>query len=115
MSNLGPFEDLLRRSMDAYMRYYGAVGQLTVDYMKDMVATWSQIRIPSPLTVSSPPPTPPPQTRREEPAATASQATPQTATRPAGAQSVAAMVLEAEAGGAALGVFLVENHLGREV
>jgi hypothetical protein len=114
MSNLGPLEDMLRRSMNAYMRYYGAVGQLTVDYMKDMVATWSQLRIPSPLTVSSTAPASPPTPPRSEAPTTASH-TARQSTTPTQSQSVGVMVLENEAGGVALGVFLVENHLGREV
>lgn len=118
MSDLGPLEDLWRRSMDAYMRYYGAVGQLTVDYMKDLMATWSQVRLPSPPAVlfqtAAPPPAP---TRREEPSI-ASQPYPQSAQQSApqsAQQSIGVMVLESDAGGGALGVFLVENHLGREV
>jgi len=113
MSNLGPLEDLLRRSMDAYMRYYGAVGQLTVDYIKDMMATWSEVRLPTPPTVSFQTTPPPVQTRNEEPS-TASQPAPQSAPQSA-KQSIGVMVLEGDAGGSALGVFLVENHLGREV
>ncbi|MCI0390636.1 MAG: hypothetical protein MOB07_17965 [Acidobacteria bacterium] len=114
MSNLGPLEDLLRRSMDAYMRYYGAVGQLTVDYMKDLMATWSQVRIPSTPAVSFQTTTPPPAPTRSEEPSIASQPAPQSAPQSA-KQSIGVMVLEGDAGGGALGVFLVENHLGREV
>lgn len=102
-------EDVLRRSMDAYLRYYGAVGKLTMDYMKDLMATWSQVRLPSTLNVSpfttapAQPPTHQAAPRATEPVAHAAP------------QSIGVMVLESEAGGGAIGVFLVENHLGQAI
>jgi hypothetical protein len=96
-----PGGDLLRRALDANLQYYAALGRLTVDYLEALGSIARNVEVPAQLanrTVTfrqAPPPAPPP------PAPTA--------------PPPAVMVLEAETGGAAIGVFLVENLLGEKV
>ncbi len=98
MANLGLLEDVWRRAMDTNLRYYGAVGRLTADYLKDLLTVLAEFR--------------PSQPAGRPPAAGVQKPDP----TPASArQQTGVMVLESEAGATALGVFLVENNLGREV
>ena len=89
----GQAEDIWRRALDANLRFYGALGQLTANYFKDLFssvlggAQTSQAARPA----AAAPEPPKPQKR------------------------TAVMVLEEAAGKTAVGVFLVENNLGREV
>jgi len=94
LAGFGPTEELWRRAIDLNLRFYGALGRLTIDYLRDLVTVLGDLR-------SSPPGRP--SAAREEP----STAPPQ--------RGNAVMVLEEGAGSAGLGVFLVENHLDHEV
>jgi hypothetical protein len=85
-------DEMFRRAVDLNLRYYGAVGKLAADYMRDLVNVMSDLQLV-------------PGTAGRSAAATAPTA------RPGAAQ----MVLEAAAGETALGVFLVENSLPQEV
>jgi O-phosphoseryl-tRNA(Cys) synthetase len=87
-------EDVLRRALEANLKYYAALGRLTVDYLEALGSIARQVEIPArTLTFRQTP---------SEPAA------------PAPAPP-AVTVLEAEAGGTAIGVFLVENLLTEKV
>jgi hypothetical protein len=103
MADLGPLDDVWRRSLDAYIKYYSTIGRLTADYLKDLAAAWSDVRLPTSAGGAQP-----------------MNATPTVVTQPPGQPSPAphaagVMVLEGEAGAGAVGVFLVENNLGQEV
>jgi len=102
-----------RQSLELNLRYYSAVGRLTADYVKDLIAVLADVR-----SLSSPP-QPQPQAQpipvnysSAQPTAVAPPS-PQASAAPT--QQVGVMVLEGEAGGQALGVFLVVNNLGHEV
>jgi hypothetical protein len=91
-------DDVLRRALEANLQYYSALGRLTVDYLEALGSIARQVEVPAKLgnrTItfrqSEPPPAPP------------APAPP------------AVMVLEAEGGGTAIGVFLVENLLDEKV
>jgi len=104
MSTFGSLEEMWRRSLDLNLRYYGALGQLTADYVKDLTTTLSEVR-PRPTAETS-------ATHEEE------RVPPppgNTAAAHATTQQPAAMVLEGESGSRVLGVFLVENHLNRDI
>jgi hypothetical protein len=88
MAEAAPASDLLRRALDANLRYYAAIGRLTVDYLEALGAIARHVEVPTRPAPAVPPPAPAPP---------------------------AVMVLEAEAGGTAIGVFLVENLLGEKV
>jgi hypothetical protein len=88
-----PLDDLFRRAVDLNLRYYASVGQLTADYLKDLAAA---------VVASSP-------------AATAHTAPPQQPHSPPSPNKGPMMVFEADAGHAAVGAFIVENHLAHEV
>jgi hypothetical protein len=91
MANVG-IGEIIQRAMDLNLRYYGAVGQLTADYVKDLIVAFGDAKrftVDVGRTRAAGPPSPEP-------------------SRPA-------MVLEAEPGNSALGVFLVENQLPQEV
>lgn len=90
MGNL-TLEEMFRRAVDLNLRYYGAIGKLTADYLRDVVNVASEMRT--------------------TPGAAAQGGQPPAAPRAA----VAQMVLEAHAGETAMGVFLVENSLAQEV
>jgi len=91
MANVG-IGEIIQRAMDLNLRYYGRLGQVTADYVKDLIATFGDARR---LTVD---------------VGRAPAAAPRTPdVRPP------AMVLEAEPGHSATGVFLVENQLQQEV
>jgi len=91
MANVG-IGEIIQRAMDLNLRYYGAIGQLTADYVKELIVAFGDAKrftVDGGRSRTAGPPSP--------------------ETRPP------AMVLEAEAGNSALGVFLVENQLPQEV
>lgn len=93
MASSGLLEEAWRRAVDLNLRYYSAVGRLAADYLNELAATLGELRA-------------------------AQSGTSAQATAPAKAPNqpaTAIMVLEAEAGHAALGVFLVGNHLDHKV
>jgi hypothetical protein len=97
MADKLPLEDTLRRAVDANVRYYEAIGRVTQDYWKAIFGIWRELPL------------------RFGPAHTA-QATPAAAPpNPAATVTAPTLVLEAEAGGEAQGVFLIENKLSRVV
>jgi hypothetical protein len=89
---------LVRRAVDANLRYYEAVGEITLDYLRALRALAGEaggtrwIPAPAPAPAPAPPPSAPP------PAAP-----PPT------------LVLEAEPGETAIGAFLVQNLLAERV
>lgn len=103
MSTFSSLEEIWRRSLDLNLRYYGAVGKLTADYVRDLAATFSEARKQQDPTGT---PTPPAGTTAKPPAEHVASA----ATKSAGA-----MVLEGVSGSKVLGVFLVDNHLDRPI
>jgi hypothetical protein len=106
MPILGSLEELWRRSLDLNTRYYGAIGRLTVDYLKDLASTVSTLGTPQPTGGHNAVGAQAPRTTHTH--GSTPSAAPQTST-------AGAMVLEGEIGSRALGVFLVENHLSHEV
>jgi hypothetical protein len=99
MADKLPFEEPLRRAVDANMRYYEALGRVTQEYWK---AIFGIVReLPVRFGAASPAAT----------AAHGSGGIP----NPTATATTATLVLEAESGGEARGVFLVENRLGRVV
>jgi hypothetical protein len=94
-------DDAMRRAMDANIRYYRALGEVTVDYMRALSGLWGDVRLPVDLGTFRFPDV---SARAEPPSRPAPPAEPQPV-----------LVLEAAAGHEARGVFLVENHLGRTV
>jgi hypothetical protein len=99
MAEAAPASDLLRRALDANLRYYAAIGRLTVDYLEALGAIARHVEVPK-LT---------------SPTVTLRQSPPAPPVPPPAPPAPAVMVLEAEAGGTAIGVFLVENLLGERV
>jgi hypothetical protein len=79
-----PLEEIVRRAIDSHLRFVASVGRLTVDSVREFMDP-SGAKAPQPQT-----------------SAQAASAAP---------GSVPSMVLEAEAGKTAVGVFLVENSL----
>lgn len=100
MADLESLEKIWRQSIELNLRYYSTVGRLTVDYFKELIATLV------PLQAARSQPRPPAQPIVPTSPST-SAATP--------VQQPGVMVLESEAGGQALGVFLVANNLDHEV
>jgi hypothetical protein len=88
-----PGDELVKRAVDLNMRYYSDMSQLMVTYVKDLVETFSLA------------------TRQAQ----AWQSPPRSAPTTNKAQPAPVMVLEAETGKTALGVFLVENHLDHDI
>ena len=93
MATKFPNEELIRRAVDLNVRYYSDISQLMATYVKDLVETFS-------LAASQ---------------AQAGQSPARTKAAPPRAQPAPVMVLEAESGKEALGVFLVENHLDQNI
>ena len=87
-------EDVLRRALEANLQYYAALGRLTVDYLEALGSIARQVEVPA-RTLTF---------RQTAPATPAPAPAPPAVT-----------VLEAEAGGTAIGVFLVENLLTEKV
>jgi hypothetical protein len=91
MANVG-IGEVIQRAMDLNLRYYGAIGQLTADYVKELMAAFGDAK-----------------------RLAADGGSTRAASPPSREASPAAMVLEAEAGNSALGVFLVENQLPQDI
>jgi hypothetical protein len=96
-------EETFRRSIEMSLRFYGTLGQATFDYLKSLGGLWRdalpQLANPGPPLQTTAP---------TVPASTAPAARPAPAPAPV-------LVLEAETGGEARGVFLVANRLARRV
>ena len=90
-------DEVLRKAIDLNMRYYSSLGRLAAEYMRELATVMAE---PMKAAVAS--------------AATV-PATNAQASAPSSAPSSAVMVMEADTGSIALGVFLVENHLPNEV
>jgi hypothetical protein len=100
MAEAGSGNDVLRRALEANLQYYAALGRLTVDYLEALGSIARQVEVPANLgnrTITF---------RQSAPAPAAPAPAP---------PPPAVMVLEAEGGGAAIGVFLVENLLAEKV
>lgn len=91
--------DVWRRSLEATVQFYSAMGELAVECVETLLATTTQSNSGATADGRFPP---------------APAAKKQAATAPDSAP-VSMMVLEAEAGRKALGVFLVENGFSRAV
>jgi hypothetical protein len=91
MADQAELADVLRRALDASVQYYTTMGRLAAEGLQTLLGSLA--------SVSS----------GQQPEATTEQAN---ATE---AAPVSTIVLEAEAGGRAMGVFLVENALSHEV
>jgi len=83
--------DVWRRTLDATVQFYSTIGELFVDYLSSLMTSVA----PVPATVQT-------------------QSTTRSTNPPAPA-NVATMVMEAEDGAEAVGVFMVENLLPRPV
>jgi hypothetical protein len=94
-------EEPVRRALDANLRYYRALGEVTQEYVQALLGVWRDlpIRLSSLGSLGSPP--------VAASAATGTRGTPSGGT--------AILVLEAEAGQEAESVFMVENRLPRQV
>jgi hypothetical protein len=87
----------IRRVLDANAKFYGALGQITQEYWKAIFGIFRDL----PVRMGS-----------AAPAAPSAPTRPTNVTAPASAST---LVLEAEAGQEAEGVFMVENRLARMV
>jgi len=100
MAEKTDFEEPLRRAIEANLRYYEALGKVTQDYVRALAGVFGEfplrINLPGLGTKSAP-------TTQPGPAP------------PTAPPSAATLVLEADAGAEAQGVFLVENRLNRTV
>jgi hypothetical protein len=97
MTDGNQLADVWRRAADANMRYYRAVGALTLGHIRAVSAAAGELW-------KAAAPRPAPQARTVEHAPQRAQA-----------RAQPAMVLESEAGGAAIGAFVVENALDRSI
>lgn len=88
--------EIWRRAMDANVRYYRAVGELTIDHVRALTAAAGDL-LRAPATPRRPLELPRAESKPEE------------------ARPQAAMVLESDAGVAAIGAFVVANGLNRRV
>jgi hypothetical protein len=88
------FDEAVRKAIDLNVRFYSSMGRLAVDYWRDLFATMTE-----PVRAAS--------THFGNGRASAATSAP--------IHKPAAMVLEAEPGSVAQGVFLVENHLHNDV
>jgi len=95
MADLGRADEVLKRLVDANLRWYEGFGRVTADYAQALSKLWTDaaLGIFTPKTTH----------------ATAAPASPPAAPRPA------SLVLEAELGQVAQGVLMVENRLARAV
>lgn len=109
MANLGALPDAWRRAIELNIRYYGALGRLTADYFRDLTAALAELPMSPPASESSA--TGGSSMTNTPPVGAAQKPAP----APAPSRQTGTMVLEGEAGGGALGVFMVENHLEHEV
>jgi hypothetical protein len=92
------FEEPVRRAIDANLKYYRALGEVTQEYVQSLLGVWRDLPIRIGSLGSS---------GAAGPASAATRATPSGGT--------ATLVLEAEAGQEAESVFMVENRLPRQV
>ncbi|SRR5581483_11855552 len=94
MSGKLSVDELVKQAVDLNVRYYSGLGQLMANYVKDLVTTFG-----------------------DSPSVRPQTSQPQAAANPSAhkAQQTPVMVLEAEAGKEALGVFLIENHLSDNI
>jgi hypothetical protein len=95
----GPLSHAMRRAMETNLRFYEAVGRVTVDYLRALSGVWDE-------------------TRRTMPGwqfttAPAASAAPPGPTATGGATSAAAVVLEGPLGAEVRGAFVVTNDLPR--
>ena len=104
MSTLSSLEEIWRRSFDLNLRYYGAVGKLTADYVRDLAAAFIKANQQDPSGASTPSPQSPVRPPEE-----------QTAAQDGVRRQAGTMVLEGTSGSKVLGVFLVENHLDHAI
>lgn len=104
MPKLSSLEEIWRRSLDLNLRYYGAVGRLTADYVRDLAATFVEARNQDPSGT----PMPSAETKVRPPE---DPVTPDART----GRQAGTMVLEGTSGTKVLSVFLVENHLDHAI
>jgi hypothetical protein len=100
-------EDALKQFLDASMRYYEGVGRLALEYWGASMAAFNDLRFPKATTDRRTP-----SNERATPGAGVESGARAPGPAPA---TDSAMVLEGEAGGRAMGVFLVENRLPQRV
>src|SRR5262249_32842550 len=95
----------LRRMVKAQLRYYQALNQVTSEYLTSVLGAFEDLlEVIGPISVW-------PSWSFGDPVAVASRVRPV----PPPPSEAPALVLEAPAGGEAVGVFLAENRLGRRV
>jgi hypothetical protein len=100
MVNLGDYKDTWKRALELNRHYYGTLGRATVDYLKGLAAmleaaTDAGERDGRRPNVSEP-------SRRDDSVPRAGKPAP-------------VLVLEAEAGETAIGIFMIENNLSHPV
>ena len=100
MSSFQSLGELYRKALDLNLRYYGSLGKLTAEYLRDLSSTLASAQ----TAASESRKTTPPSGSRSGRASEA----------PRGS-APAVMVFEGEAGSTAIGVFLVGNSLAHEV
>jgi hypothetical protein len=100
--NLGNYKDTIKRAVDLNRRYYGSLGRATVDYLKELAAMLETVSAAADPEAGSARPRTHEGRGRDDPAPRAGKPAP-------------VLVLEAEAGATAVGVFLVENNLPHAV
>jgi hypothetical protein len=102
MADKSSFEEPFRRAMDANLKYYEALGKVTQEYFRALFGVFRDIPIRLPIGTTG------------STGSSHASAQPKPANASA-STSAATLVLEAEAGTEANGVFLVENKLARTV
>jgi hypothetical protein len=98
MVNLGNYKETFKRAIDLNRRYYGSLGRATVDYLKELAAVLESVSAAADPEAGRAGPRTHETRGRDDPA-------------PRAAKPAPVLVLEAEAGATAVGVFLVENNL----
>src|SRR5262249_32851387 len=93
LANRGQVEEVWRRVVQANLRYYEAVGRVSVDYVRAVAGAVGSLGAGLPASVAT-----------TRPSA-------HSAPLPGAGSSAPALVLEAEAGETAVGAFIVENLL----
>jgi hypothetical protein len=102
MADKSSFEEPFRRAMDANLKYYEALGKVTQEYFRALFGVFKDVPIRLPIGTTG------------STGSSHASAQPKPANASA-STSAATLVLEAEAGTEANGVFLVENKLARTV
>jgi hypothetical protein len=105
-TNRSSLDEVIRKAVDLNVRYYSGLSQLVANYLKDIVTTFGEVTVSRPTQTEWAQAAPPPSDAQHQHAAAPQQSQ---------KQHTPVMVLEAEAGKEALGVFLVENHLGHDI